>query len=200
MRMPQTNSQIHYRSPPPPSFMGLPKCAWMCMAAAGPRGLCCGTTHQMVRTLKTSGSKMPGRLCLYPYAGGTVRHRQHAVGDATARPGATEGSTQEIKLHSPYLTGLSFTRPFTVLDLAADSAGAWVTRVGGTFAISTAAHTVTQHWARNIVEAFPHLRGLRYNSRFAGAPCLAFYLPALTAMPGRPNYRCLSITLTLLPE
>lgn len=95
--------------------------------------------------------------------------------------------TIDRKLDDPYLTGLSFTRPLTVLDVAADSAGAWVTRVGGTFAISTAAHAVTQHWARNIVEAFPSLHGLRYNSRFAGGPCLALFLPALTTMPGRPK-------------
>jgi hypothetical protein len=72
-------------------------------------------------------------------------------------------------------------------------AGAWATRVGGTFAISTAVHAVTQHWARNIVEAFPDLDGLRDNSGFAGAPCLALFLPALTAMPGRPR---LSLPLT----
>lgn len=95
--------------------------------------------------------------------------------------------TIDRELDNPYLTGLRFTRPLTVLDLAADCAGAWVTRVGGTFAISTAAHAVTQQWARNIVAAFPHLQGLRYNSRFAGGPCLALYLPALTAMPGRPS-------------
>jgi RES domain len=94
---------------------------------------------------------------------------------------------------SPYLTGLSFTRPLTVLDLAVDSAGVWATRVGGTFAISTGPHEVTQRWARAIVEAFADLDGLRYNSRFAGAPCLALFLPAATAMPPRPR---LSLPLT----
>lgn len=93
----------------------------------------------------------------------------------------------------PYLTGLSFVRPLVVLDLAVDSQGAWATRAGGTFAISTGSHGVTQHWARNIVEAFPDLDGLRYNSRFAGAPCLALFLPAVTAMPARPK---LSLPLT----
>jgi hypothetical protein len=101
--------------------------------------------------------------------------------------------TVDRELDRPYLTGLSFVRPLTVLDLAADSQGAWVTRAGGTFTISTAPHKVTQHWARNIVEAFPDLDGLRYNSRFAGAPCLALFLPAATAMPARPK---LSLPLT----
>ena len=101
--------------------------------------------------------------------------------------------TIDRELDSPYLTGLSFTRPVTVLDLATDSAGAWATRVGGTFAMSAGPHEVTQHWARTIVEAFPDLDGLRYNSRFAGAPCLALLLPAATAMPARPK---LSVPLT----
>jgi hypothetical protein len=52
---------------------------------------------------------------------------------------------------------------------------------------------VTQHWARNIVEAFPDLDGLHYNSWFAGAPCLALFLPAIPAMPARPT---LSLPLT----
>lgn len=88
---------------------------------------------------------------------------------------------------SPYLTGLSFTRPLTVLDLAADSDGAWTTRAGGTFAISTGPHAVTQRWARHIGEAFADLDGLRYNSRFAGAPCVALFPAAAPAMPVRPR-------------
>ncbi|MCV7048373.1 RES family NAD+ phosphorylase [Mycobacterium frederiksbergense] len=86
----------------------------------------------------------------------------------------------------PYLTGLAFTRPLHLLDLAVDSSGAWATRAGGNFAISTAAHGITQRWARAIVESFPDLDGVRYNSRFAGHTCAALFLPAATAMPGRP--------------
>jgi hypothetical protein len=93
----------------------------------------------------------------------------------------------------PYLTALSFTRPLTVLDVATDSVGAWATRAGGTYAISTGPHAITQQWARAIVEAHPHLDGLRYNSRFAGAPCLALFAPAADAMPARPK---LSLPLT----
>ena len=117
----------------------------------------------------------------------------HGVWYGAYTPDAALGEAFQVDrtidraLDSPYLTGLSFSRPLTVLDLAADSAGAWATRVGGTFAISTGPHEVTQHWARNIVEAFPDLGGLRYNSRFAGAPCLALFLPAVTAMPARPR-------------
>ena len=87
----------------------------------------------------------------------------------------------------PYLTGLSFTRALSVLDLAVDSLGAWATRAGGTFAMSTAPHAVTQRWARTLVEAFPHLEGVRYNSRFAGAACVALFRPARSAMPAQPR-------------
>jgi hypothetical protein len=93
----------------------------------------------------------------------------------------------------PHLTGLAFIRPLRLLDLAVDSGGAWATRAGGTFAISTAPHAVTQRWARAIVEAFPDLDGLRYNSRFAGHPCVALFSPAVTAMPTRP---IISVPLT----
>jgi RES domain len=76
----------------------------------------------------------------------------------------------------PYLTGLSFTS-LTVLDLAVDSEGAWAARAGGTFAISTAAHAITQQWARAIVDEFPDLEGVHYNSRFAEDPCVPLTHP-----------------------
>ncbi|BBY46867.1 hypothetical protein MARA_02970 (plasmid) [Mycolicibacterium arabiense] len=101
--------------------------------------------------------------------------------------------TIDRQRHAPYLTGLSFTRALTVLDVAADSHGAWATRAGGTYAISTGPHTITQAWARHIVDAHPTIDGMRYNSRFAGAPCLALFAPAARAMPDRPN---LSLPLT----
>jgi hypothetical protein len=87
---------------------------------------------------------------------------------------------------APYLTGLRFTRDMRLLDLATDSTASWPTRAGGTFAISTAPHSITQRWARRITEAFPDLDGLRYISRFAGEPCIALFLPAASAMPTRP--------------
>jgi hypothetical protein len=86
----------------------------------------------------------------------------------------------------PYLTGLRFGRDLRLLDLAADSGGSWPTRAGGTFAMSTTPHSITQRWARRIAEAFPDLDGLRYNSRFTGQPCIALFTPARDAMPERP--------------
>lgn len=93
----------------------------------------------------------------------------------------------------PYLTGLRFTRVLVLLDLTAEGRGAWPTRAGGTFALSTGPHTVAQRWSRRITEAFPELDGVRYNSRFAGRPCIALFTPAVAAMPDRP---VLSLPLT----
>jgi len=72
----------------------------------------------------------------------------------------------------PYLTGLAFTRTLNLLDVAVDSSGAWATRAGGTFAISTAPHAITQRWAHAIVQAAPDVDGVRYNIRRSqtGAP------------------------------
>jgi hypothetical protein len=128
-----------------------------------------------------------------PHALPRAEDPTHGVWYGASTPDAALGEAFQVdrtidrERNSPYLTGLSFGRPLTVVDLAADSEGAWATRVGGPFAISTGRRAVTQHWARNIVEAFPDLDGLRYNSRFAGAPCLALFLPALTATPARPK-------------
>jgi len=126
-------------------------------------------------------------------------HTEHAVWYVSSTPDAAlteafQGDRTIDRIRErPYLTGLSFTRPLRLLDLAVDSSGAWATRAGGTFAISTAPHSITQRWARLIVEAFPELDGLRYNSRFGGHPCSALFLPAITAMPDRP---IMSVPLT----
>ncbi|MGE2724354.1 RES family NAD+ phosphorylase [Mycolicibacterium pulveris] len=128
-----------------------------------------------------------------PHPNPKGEHAHHGVWYGASSPSAALGEAYQVdrtidrERGRPYLTGLSFTRPLLVLDLAADSLGAWVTRAGGTFAISTAPHAVTQQWARHIAEAFPDLDGLRYNSRFAGDPCLALFIPAASAMPARPK-------------
>ena len=117
----------------------------------------------------------------------------HGVWYGSSTPQAALGEPFQIdrtidrERDRPYLTGLSFTRPLLVLDVAADSTGASATRAGGTFALSTGPRAVMQRWARHIAEAFPDLDGLRYNSRHAGAPCLALFLPASAAMPARPE-------------
>lgn len=127
------------------------------------------------------------------------QHAGQGAWYAASTPGGALGEAYQIdrtidrERGRPYLTGLSFTRSLTVLDLATDSEGAWVTRAGGNFAISTAPHAMTQRWARHIVEAFPDLDGLRYNSRFTGSACLALFTPAASAMPQRPK---LSLPLT----
>jgi hypothetical protein len=52
--------------------------------------------------------------------------------------------------------------------------------------MSTAAHAITQRWARAIVGAFPDLDGIRYNSRFAGTACIALFAAAASALSERP--------------
>jgi RES domain len=120
-------------------------------------------------------------------------HPGHGVWYGGCVPGAAlaeafqAGRTIDRVREAPYLTSLRFTRDLRVLDVAVDSVGAWPTRAGGTFAMSTAPHAITQRWARVIVEAFPSLDGMRYNSRFAGKVCIVLFPPAATAMPARPE-------------
>ncbi|SPM30382.1 hypothetical protein K875_05642, partial [Mycobacterium terramassiliense] len=119
-------------------------------------------------------------------------HPGHGVWYGGSVPGAAlaeafqEHRTIDRVREAPYLTSLRFTRDLRLLDVAVDSVGAWPTRAGGTFAMSTAPHAITQRWARVIVAAFPTLDGMRYNSRFAGNACIALFPPAATAMPPRP--------------
>lgn len=122
-----------------------------------------------------------------------AEHPGQGVWYSAATPEAALGEAFQVERiiererGRPYLTGVSFTRGLTVLDLATDSRGAWATRVGGNFAISVAPHRLTQRSARNIVTAFPDLDGVRYTSRFTAAACLALFAPAASAMPARPN-------------
>jgi hypothetical protein len=118
---------------------------------------------------------------------------ERAVWYGGSSPGAAlaeafqAGRTIDRVRESPYLTSLRFARKLRLLDLAVDSAGAWPTRAGGTFAMSTAPHAITPRWARAVVEAFPTLDGMRYNSRFGGKACVVLFRPAVTAMPLRPH-------------
>jgi hypothetical protein len=127
-----------------------------------------------------------------PHPPPRLEHPDRAVWYGASTPGAALAEAFQVdrtidrRRGRPYLTGLSFTRVLSVLDLGVDSPGAWVTRAGGTFAISTAPHAVTQQWARAVVEAFPGLDGVRYNSRFAGEACVALFAPARSAMPMQP--------------
>ncbi|ABH00581.1 conserved hypothetical protein (plasmid) [Rhodococcus jostii RHA1] len=87
---------------------------------------------------------------------------------------------------APYLTGLHPARDLRLLDVGGFGAGRWPTRVGGTFALDSAAHGITQRWARTIAAAHPGLDGLLYRGRFSGGPCAALFPPAADAFPVRP--------------
>ena len=73
-------------------------------------------------------------------------HPDRAVRYGASTPGAALAEAFQVdrtidrRRGRPYLTGLPFTRVLSVLDLAVDSPGAWVTRAGGTFAIDSAAY------------------------------------------------------------
>lgn len=119
-------------------------------------------------------------------------HPDHGVWYGGCVPGVAlaeafqEDRTIDRVRKAPYLTSLRFNRDLRLLDVAVDSVGAWPTRAGGTFAMSTAPHAITQRWARVIVEVFPTLDGMRYNSRFAGKACIVLFPAAKAAMPARP--------------
>ncbi|HEY5853872.1 MAG TPA: RES family NAD+ phosphorylase [Aldersonia sp.] len=118
-------------------------------------------------------------------------HAHHGVWyGAVDVPGALAEAFQatrviDTRARTPYLTAVRFIRPLRLLDVAAHGSGRWPTRVGGNFALSTAAHRIAQHWARTIRAAHPDLDGLAYRGRFAGGLCVALFTPAAPAFPDR---------------
>jgi len=134
-----------------------------------------------------------------PHPPPTGEHPSSAIWYAAASPlGALAEAFQGDRTidrfrQLPYLTGLRFSRELRVLDVSTSSAGSWPTRAGGNYALSTGSHSITQHWARRIVEAFPDLDGVHYDSRFSGQGCIALFTAAADAMPARP---VLSLPLT----
>ncbi len=88
---------------------------------------------------------------------------------------------------TPFLTGFRPTRILRLLDLSGLADGAWVTRVGGNYAIDSAPHGRTQHWARTIHRAYRDVDGIAYRGRFAGSLCFALFERAVNAFPARPD-------------
>jgi hypothetical protein len=66
-------------------------------------------------------------------------------------------------------------------------------RAGGMFAMSTAAHAITQQWALAIVEAFGYLDDVGDHSGFAADPSVALVTAADSALPMPPG---VSVPLT----
>ncbi|WP_182358023.1 RES family NAD+ phosphorylase [Tomitella gaofuii] len=73
---------------------------------------------------------------------------------------------------TPRLTAMRISA--TLLDVSGDH-GAWPTRAGGNFALTSASRTRTQRWARTIDRAFPHVDGLRYRARWSGRPAIVLW-------------------------
>lgn len=120
-------------------------------------------------------------------------HPDHGVwyGASSPRGALAEAfqSARVIDRHrgDPYLTGLRFTRPLRLLDVAGIGGGAWATRVGGNHALDSAPHGLSQHWARTIHCAHAALDGIIYRGRFAGSTSVAVVERAADAFPPRPE-------------
>jgi len=118
-------------------------------------------------------------------------HLDRAVWYGASTPGAALAEAFQVdrtidrRRGRPHLTGLSFTRALSVLDLAVDSPGASVTRAGARSRYRQRRIRL-RSGGRAVVEAFPELDGVRYNSRFAGQACVALVAPARSAMPMQP--------------
>ena len=73
---------------------------------------------------------------------------------------------------APRLAHFAFRADLRLLDVA----GTWITRAGGSLAISAGTRAIARRWSRAIHDAFPDIHGLRYaSSKNAGEPCYAFY-------------------------
>lgn len=72
----------------------------------------------------------------------------------------------------PRLAQFAFLADLRLLDLA----GTWITRAGGSMAISAGPRDAAREWSRAIYDAFPDIHGLRYASnKHANKPCFALY-------------------------
>jgi hypothetical protein len=87
---------------------------------------------------------------------------------------------------APFLTGMQFSRPLTLLDVSGITGGTWMTRVGGNHALDSAPHSRSQQRARAIHRAHSHLDGIAYRGRFAGNTCFALFERAADAFPVSP--------------
>ena len=84
----------------------------------------------------------------------------------------------------PRLAEFAFLADLRLLDVA----GTWITRAGGSMAISAGDRDMARRWSRAIHDAFPDIHGLRYaSSKHAGEPCYAFYERAEALVGNDPS-------------
>lgn len=120
-------------------------------------------------------------------------HPHHGIWYGAAAPrGALAEVFQETRVidrhtDAKYLTGLSFTRKLTLLDVGGIGGATWITRVGGNHSLDAAPHRRSQEWARAIYRAFPDLDGIAYRGRYAGGTCLALFERTADAFPTNPD-------------
>lgn len=80
----------------------------------------------------------------------------------------------------PFLYATRLGRSVRLLDLTAGST--WVVRAGGHHGLSHEQHSVSQHWARAIRAADPHLDGLVYRSSYGPLSSVVLFSPAADAL------------------
>ncbi|NLE81822.1 MAG: RES family NAD+ phosphorylase [Rhodococcus sp.] len=120
-------------------------------------------------------------------------HREYGIWYGSASPRACLAEafqySRVIDRHrgDPYLTGVRMLRPLQLLDVSGIGGGTWATRVGGNHSLDSAAHSLTQHWARSIHRAHEDLDGIIHRGRFAGSTCMALVERAADAFPERPT-------------
>ena len=86
---------------------------------------------------------------------------------------------------APRLAHFAFRADLRLLDVA----GTWITRAGGSMAISSGERAMARVWSRAIHDAFPDIHGLRYaSSKNAGKPCYAFYERAEALVDSDPSF------------
>ncbi len=89
-------------------------------------------------------------------------------------------------IDEPYLCAFRIDAPLVLLDLR----GSWPTRAGGSQALATGPHSVSQAWSRAIHEAYRDVAGLAYRSCMAGEPDtnVVLYERSEDALPSHPTF------------
>jgi hypothetical protein len=102
-----------------------------------------------------------------------------------------------INVHTgePWLAGFRLARDVRLLDLA----GVWPTRAGASMALTSGPRPRARRWSRAFYDAYAEAEGLWYGSSMhAGAPSVALYERAQTALPASPAFHRALADSTLL--
>lgn len=110
------------------------------------------------------------------YAAADLRTAIAEVYQATRRVDTTTGA--------PHATSFTPTRPLRLLDLT----GTWPIRNGAAHSLTAAPRPTCRSWSRTIHQQWDDLDGLWAPSTLTGAPIIALYSRAASAMPATPAF------------